>query len=139
MTIRQLREPCWVITPRLSDEDGDPCYGTRAKALTAIREAWDMDRDWTFDDQLRVRWREFRFRMSRWRPGAPRPRQPGTRCWLVQCDGECETVLDTEDEGCIFHHGSAIEAGKTVASYGWVYSADGRFVFCEEDAPEGAE
>ena len=22
------------------------------------------------------------------------------RCWVVQCDGECEMVIDTEDEGC---------------------------------------
>jgi hypothetical protein len=138
MTIHQLGAPCWTVIPRLSDEDGDPCYGSRAEALTAIREAWDMDRDWTFDDRLRVWWREFRFRVSRLRPGAPRPRRTAGRCWLVQCDGECETVLDTEDEGVTFHHRSAAEAAKTVASYEWVYSADGRSVFCEEDAPEDA-
>jgi len=137
MTIHQLREPCWALQPKLPREDGDPHYGTRRKALAAIREAWDEDRDWTFDDQLRVRWREFRFRLSRLRPGAPRPRQVPGRCWIVQCDGECEIVLDDEDEGCVFHHGTRAAAERTMANYDFVYAGD--LVFCEDDAPQGAE
>jgi hypothetical protein len=122
MTIHQLREPCWTITPRLSDEDGDPCYDTRADALADIREAWDTDREHArglvATALERAWWREFCWRLSRLRPGAPKPRQAG-RCWVAACDGECEMVLDEEDECCVFHHGSAAEAGKTVASY-WV-------------------
>lgn len=139
MTIHQLKSPCWAIIPGLPREDGDPCYDTRAGALADIREVWDEDRR---DAQGLVSaalekawWREFRWLLSRLRPGAPRPRQSATRCWVVQCDGECEMVLDEEDEGYTFHHGSAAEAGKTVASYDWAYSTDGRFVFCEECAP----
>jgi hypothetical protein len=141
MTVHQLRGPCWTVTPRLSDEDGDPCYDARADALADIRDAWDTDREHArglvATALERAWWREFCWRLSRLRPCAPKPRQAG-RCWVAQCDGECEMVLDEEDECCVFHHGSAAEAAKTVASYGWVYSADGRFVFCEEDAPEDA-
>ena len=133
MTIRQLKEPCWAIRPPLPREDGDPCYDSRAEALAAIREAWDEDRDWAFDDQLRVRWREFLYRLSRLRPGAPRPRRLAGRCWVVQCDGECETILDTEDEGCVYHHHSRAAAMDTVKAYDWRYAGDR--VFCEEDAP----
>ena len=143
MTIHQLKESCWAITPRLSDEDGDPCYGTRAEALTDIREAWDTDRahvrGLVATALEKAWWQEFRWLLSRLRPGAPRPRQAAVRCWTVQCDGECEAVLDEEDEGYVFHHDSAAKARRTVASYGWVYSADGRSVFCEEDAPEDGQ
>ena len=114
-------------------EQGDPCYDTRAKALAAVREAWDEDRDWTFDDRLRVRWREFRFRLSRLRPGAPRPRRLPVCCWVVQCDGECETTLDTEDEGYVYHHHSFAAALGTVRAYEWKQAGDR--VFCEKDAP----
>jgi hypothetical protein len=142
MTIHQLADPCWTIVPKLPVEDGGPCYGTRAGALAAIREAWDEDRERVRGlaaTVLEEGWRrEFRWLLSRLRPGAPRPRQMPARCWVVQCDGECEMVLDEEDECCVYHHRSAAEAASTVASCEWVYSADGRLVFCEEDAPEDA-
>jgi hypothetical protein len=142
MSIHQLANPCWTVAPRLPREDGDPCYDTRAEALGEIREAWDEDRAGALGLVAtaleRPWWREVCWQLSRLRPGAPRPRQMPAGCWVVQCDGECEYVLDDEDEGCTFHHGSAAEARKTVASYEWVYSADGRFVFCEECAPADA-
>jgi len=138
MTIHQLPAPCWVIRPQLPRDD-DNHYDTRADALKAIRRDWDEDRDWTSDDQLRARWREFLYRLSRLRLDSPRPRRHDYRCWVVQCDGDCELVLDTEGEDYVYHHGSAAEARKTVASYEWVYSPDGRMVFCHEDAPEDGE
>jgi len=58
-------------------------------------------------------------------------------CWVVRCDGECEMVLDTEDEGYIFHHDSRADAERTAAGYHWASGDDGR-VFCEEDAPADA-
>lgn len=137
MTIHQLKDPCWTIRPKLPRAAGDECYGARAGALKAIREAWDEDRDWTFDDQLRVRWREFLYRLSRLRPGAPRPRQSGVRCWVVQCDGECEVTLDTEDEGYVFHHASFAKAESTARAYEWRHVGD--LVFCETDAPADGE
>lgn len=138
--IRQLKEPCWEITPRLPSEDHDPHYDTRAEALAAIRETWDEDRN----DHLgltgvaleRPWWREFRFRLSRLRPGAPRPRELPA-CWVVQCDGDCEQVID-EEECWTVHHGSRREAEETVASWQWTYSGDGRSVFCPDDQPEDA-
>jgi len=140
MTIHQLPAPCWVISPRLPREDGDPHYDSRAKALAAIREAWDEeDRDWTPGDRPRVRWQEFLFRLSRLRRGAPRPRESGYRCWVVQDDGECEQVLDEHDEGYIIHHGSHQEAVQTAADYDWTHSADGRFVYCPCGPREDSE
>ena len=139
MTIHQLPDRCWAVTPRLPREDGDPHYDTRAEALTAIREAWDFDRDWAFDDQLRVRWREFRFRLSRLRPGAPRPRQHDDRCWVVQDDGDCGQVIDEEDEGYIVHCDSRRAAEDLARSWEWAYSADGRSVYCPCCSPEDAE
>jgi len=143
VTIHQLPAPCWVITPRPPREDHDPHYDSRAEALTAIREAWDEDREWTrglvATALEREWWREARFRLSRLRPGAPRPREIGTRCWAVQCDGDCGYVIDEEDEGYTVHHKSRTEAEETIADYEWVYSADGCLVFCADDAPEDAE
>ena len=139
MTIHQLKASCWTISPRLPREDQDPHYDSRAEALTAIREAWDFDRDWAFDDRLRVRWREFRFRLSRLRPGVPRPRRHDDRCWVVQDDGGCEQVLDEEGEGCIIHHGSRQEAERTAAEWDWAYSADGRFIYCPCEPREDSE
>lgn len=139
MTVHQLPAPCWVITPRLPRDDGDPHYDDRAKALAVIHQAWDED-DWTPDAWWTKRLPGFRFRLSRLRPGAPRPRQSGTRCWAVQCDGECGYVIDEEDEGYTVHHSSLTEAHETVvAEYEWAYSADGRLVFCADDAPDDAE
>jgi hypothetical protein len=64
---------------------------------------------------------------------ATKPRQLDAPCWVVQCDGECETVLDTEDEGYVFHHLTRADAAETVAAYEWRYA--GTMVFCEDDAP----
>lgn len=139
MTIHQLKDRCWELRPPLSGDDREPHYDSRAEALAAVREAWDDDRDWRFDDQLRVRWRELRFRLSRLRPGASRPRQAPAHCWVVQCDGDCEQVIDEEEEGYTVHHESRQAAGETVRAWKWAYSADGRMVFCEEDAPADGE
>jgi len=143
MTVHQLPAPCWVITPRLPREDHDPHYDTKAEALTAIREAWDEDREWTrglVATAIEREWRrEARFRLSRLRPAAPRPRKRAAPCWLVQCDGECEMVIDEEDECYVVHHKSRAEAEETVAEYQWTYSADLRLVFCGEDPPKDGQ
>jgi hypothetical protein len=138
MTVHQLPAPCWVITPRLPRDDGDPHYDDRAKALAVIHQAWDED-DWTPDAWWTKRLPGFRFRLSRLRLGVPRPRLLGTRCWAVQCDGECGTVIDEDDEGYVIHHKLPADAAETVAACEWVYSADGRLVFCADDAPEDGQ
>lgn len=115
MTIRQLKGRCWELDPLPSDAERYGHYDSRADAMRAIREA---KRD---DDFFNP---------------ATKPRRLDAPCWVVQCDGECETIIDLEDEGWIVHHESAVAAGETADAWRWVYSADARFVFCEEDAPE---
>ena len=67
-----------------------------------------------------------------------KPVQLGCRCWVVQCDGECEQVIDQEGECWIIHHDSRHGAEDTVASWRWMYSADGCSVFCPDDRTEDA-
>jgi hypothetical protein len=137
MTVYQLPHLCWTVIPEppRGCNGSDPHYDTRAEALVAIRETWDEDRDWIFDDRLRVWWREFRWLLSRCRPGRPKPRRLGTPCWLVRCDG-CEEHIDEQDEGYIAHCTSRRDAEETMAAWEWSYRGD--LVFCPEDAPEGA-
>jgi hypothetical protein len=61
-----------------------------------------------------------------------------SRCWVVECDGECEQVLDEEGEGVVYHHESFEEAAKTAAGHGFRLGP-GPAAWCEEDAPENAE
>ena len=116
MTIRQLKEPCWVLDPELpgDDEGRHAHYDGRADALRAVKES----KEYGYDDLKSA------------------PRQLEGRCWVVQCDGECEQVIDQEDEGWTIHHSSPQGAEGTVVSWRWVYSPDGRLVFCPECAPE---
>lgn len=63
-------------------------------------------------------------------------------CWLVQCDGECEYVIDEEDEGIIFHHDTRAEASETVRLWEWALvpgTLGGELAYCPEDRPEDAE
>jgi hypothetical protein len=143
MTIHELKAPCWAVSPPLPRDDGDPHYDTRDEALAAIREAWDEDRErvrgLVATALERAWWREFRFRLSRWRPGAPRPRPLPACCWVVQDDGDCGQVIDEEDEGYAVHCASRRAAEDLARSYEWAYSADGRFVYCPCCAPEDSE
>ncbi len=115
MTIHQLPERCWELQPP-TDDERSPHYDTEAAALEALKEDREND-DQPYADTKPVRL------------DAP--------CWVVQCDGECETVLDTEDEGYVFHHDSRAEAERTAAGYHMAFGDDGR-VFCEDDTPAGA-
>ncbi len=115
MTIHQLPGRCWELQPP-TDDERSPHYGTEAAALEALKEDRENDEQPYADTK---------------------PVQLGSPCWLVQCDGECETVLDEEDEGYIFHHDSRADAERTAAGYHFASDDDGR-VFCEEDAPESA-
>ena len=115
MSIRELPHRCWELQPP-TDDERSPHYDTEAGALAALAE----DREDHGEPYLDTR-----------------PVQLEAPCWAVQCDGECETVLDEEDEGYIFHHDSRADAAQTAAGYDWAFDADGR-VFCEEDAPGDA-
>lgn len=116
MTIHQLKEPCWELQPP-TDDERRPHFTTEAAALEALKE----DRE--NDDQPYA---------------STRPVLLGAPCWLVRCDGDCEQVIDEEDEGYVIHHESRVAAEGTVASWRWAYSADGRSVFCPDDRPADA-
>ena len=115
MTIYQLPHRCWELQPPTDDERGTH-YDTEASALEALAEDRENHEE-PYADTMAV--------------------QLADPCWAVQCDGECETVLDEEDEGYIFHHDSRADAERTAAGYHFASDDDGR-VFCEEDAPESA-
>jgi hypothetical protein len=114
VTIHQLEKPCWILDPNLATE-GEPHYPDEASAISALREAKEENPDLTIIT-----------------------RPLGDRCWVVQCDGDCEQVIDEEDEGYVFHHGSRAEAEETIRQWHFVYGA-GDLVYCETDRPEGAE
>jgi hypothetical protein len=116
MTIHQLPDRCWATDPASLDGDDErqPHYDSEADALREIKDAREENPELT-----------------------AAARQLDAPCWVVQCDGECEVVLDTEDEGYVYHHETRAEAEQTVSSYDWAFSSDGR-VFCEEDAPADA-
>lgn len=121
MTIHQLKDRCWHLRPR-PDDERDPHYDSWKDADEALREL----REEAGPDPLDLAAIESVHAMQLDGP-----------CWVVQCDGECEMVLDTEDEGYTYHHGSLDEAMGTVKAYEWRYVADK--VFCEQDAPADAE
>ena len=116
MTIHQLKDPCWELHPPLPGYDRECHYDTKAEARKALREALDED--------IGVN-------------PATRPRQLPGRCWVIQCDGECEQHIDEEDECYISHCETPALAGEVVAAWRWKTTGD--LVFCETDAPETAE
>ena len=109
MSIRQLSYRCWELDDP-SNGEGKRHLKDKTEADEAVKELCDEH------------------------PGATASmRLLDAPCWLVQCDGECEQVIDEEGDGYAFHHGSAFEALDTARSRGWVRrDADG--VFCTEDA-----
>lgn len=111
MTIHQLKDRCWELRPP-ADDERCPHFDSEAAALDALKD----DRG---DDPEAY--------------AATKPVRLDAPCWMVQCDGECETVLDEEGEGYVFHHDSRTEAEETMACYDFRYVGD--LVFCEEDAP----
>jgi hypothetical protein len=111
MSIQQLKDRCWELTDPA--DDGTPHYPGKAAAEAALKELRELNADTT-----------------------AAIRQLESACWIVQCDGGCEYVLDEEDE-YIFHHESIADALETVRASEWRTVGDS--VFCPEDAPDGAE
>lgn len=114
MAIHQLKSPCWELQDPA--DDLTPHFDNAVSALARLAELKEDD------------------------PGT-RATVAGLdcRCWLVQCDGECEQLIDEEDEGYIVHCESLQAAGELAKAWSWAYSADGRLIFCEADWPEDAE
>ena len=115
MTIYQAKERCWELQPP-TDDERHPHYHTELEARQALEEDRENDEQPYADTK---------------------PVQLDGPCWAVQCDGECETILDEEDEGYIFHRDSRADAERTAAGYHFAADDSGR-VFCGEDAPKSA-
>ena len=115
MTIHQLPDRCWELQPP-TDDERRPHFDTEAEALDALKEDREGDAG-AYPDT--------------------KPVQMESPCWVVQCDGQCETVIDEEDECYAFHHESRAEAEETVAAWRWRVAAD--LVYCGEDAPDDSE
>ncbi len=119
ITIHQLEDRCGDPRPPLDDER-ERHYDTEAEALADLKEARDDADD------------------AEAHPGTKAVQTDGP-CWLVRCDGDCEQAIDEEDECYIVHCESRQAAEDLAATWKWAYSADGRLVFCESDAPDGGE
>ena len=112
MTIHQLKDRCWELFPPLPGYDRESHYDTRAEARKALREALDEDCGVN---------------------PATSARQLEDRCWVIQCDGECEMHIDEEDECYISHCETPALAQEVVAAWHWRIAGD--LVFCPADAP----
>lgn len=114
MTIHQLKSPCW----ELQDPAGDrtPHYDDEASAAAELAS---LRKD-TPDTGAKVR-------------------QLAAPCWLIRCDGECDQLIDEEDECYIVHCESRQAAGELARAWKWAYSGDGRLIFCKADAPADGE
>jgi hypothetical protein len=117
MSIRQLPSCCYAFTDPA--EDGERHYPDLQDASAELIEA---------------------------RKGNPETTAAVTRldyrCWVVQCDGECEQTLDEEDEGIVYHHDSPEAAGKTAGVFKFRLApgpSGETLAYCETDAPGGAE
>jgi hypothetical protein len=115
MAIEQLPAPCWYAKYDGGGDQNDTHYETETGAQEACNE---IRGGYGPGEQPAVETGRF-----------PAP------CWTAQCDGDCEFVLDTEDEGIICHCSSRTEAEGICAGYDWIVTRDGQ-VFCPEDAPE---
>ena len=118
MSIHQLDFRCWVLDDPSQDE-GERHFKDAAGVNAALSGAREDD------------------------PGTKASaRQLDAPCWLVQCDGDCEQVIDEYDEGYVYHHESRAEAEKTVRIWEWTLvpgTLGGELAYCHEDRPEDAE
>jgi hypothetical protein len=116
VTIHQLPERCWVTDPAIPGSCDEPHYDSGDEAGTAIAVAREDD------------------------PGLKATvRQLDAPCWLVQCDGDCETTLDEEGECFVMHFDSRQDAETSMASYDWTVTAGpisgDDLVYCDGDRP----
>lgn len=117
MTIHQLKDRCWELQPP-ADDDRQSHYHTEADAMQALTEDRDGDPE-AYPDT--------------------KPVLLDVPCWLVECDGECETALDSEGDGYTFHCPSRQDAEAAARAYDWVVTAGpvsgDELAYCPEDRP----
>jgi hypothetical protein len=142
MTIRQLKEPCWVLdpSPYPDDDCGEPHYPAEAEAAKGLRELRE-DRVDDYPERLAAAM-------------AAAVKREESPCWVAECDADgCgERYEDPEDGGS--HFPDAKTLGEWMAPDGWTYRggdadefwpAPGAWtrlhageVFCPGCSPEGA-
>lgn len=118
MSIRQLDYCCWELSDP-GDEDDKRHLKDKARADTEIKEAVERNPESKASVTLLA-----------------------SPCWIVQCDGDCDVVIDQEGEGYTVHHEAAAEAQDTARSWEWAVMPGefgGQAVYCPEDKPDDAE
>jgi hypothetical protein len=119
MPVEQAKDRCWILSPRgrragMPDER-DPDFWHWLSAAAARKQLRD-----TQDD----------------RGLALEATQLAEPCWQVRCDGNCQSVLD-EDNEYPYCFPTAARALSCARAAGWRETGDGQ-IFCEPDAPEEA-
>jgi hypothetical protein len=113
MTIHQLREPCFELSPRPWDDGFNPHYATpdeAADALSGMREERDPS---DLADLAKV---------------APEVNPAG--CWVGECDG-CGDVFTDEETGAN-HYETSAELDAAMPASGWVYQGGDQEEFWPE-------
>ena len=120
MSIHQFAHRCWELSDP-ADDDRTRHFEEQSAADEAIRELRDENPDTTASVH-----------------------QLDAPCWVVECDGGCETALDEEGECWTFHCPSRAMAEQLAADFEWVIKPDPDsavtvLAYCPEDAPEGGQ
>ena len=112
MTIRQLKEPCWVLDPSpYDDEYGEPHYKTRAEADDALRELRE-ERGPSPEDLAELE--------------PVKVQALAGPCWVAECDapdgpdGICGEQYSDEDYGGN-HFTTPEEVIGRIGEDGWTY------------------
>ena len=108
MTIRQLKDRCWVLdpSPYADDDYGTPHYSSEEKAAEALRELRE-EREPDPEDLARLK--------------GVAPKREDSPCWVAECDspGCEETYEDGEYGGSHFADAKTLE--EWMAPEGWTY------------------
>jgi hypothetical protein len=126
VTIRQLREPCWVLDPSpYEDDPAEAHYKTWHDADEALREL----RDERGPDPADLAALE-----------PVRPARGDGGCWVAECYGQCEELFGTDDTP-VLHASTRADLLGAMSSYGWV-TVTGELpgeelAYCDADLPAG--
>lgn len=100
MSIFQLGHRCWELDFPGSEDDKQH-FDSEAAAVAAVKAAVESH------------------------PGCEvSARQRDTACWLVRCDGDCDALIDEEDEGYVHHYLSRHAAEVSACDWHWVLVPD---------------
>ena len=109
MTIRQLKEPCWVLdpSPYADDDYGEPHYPAEEKAAKGLADLIGERAD-DYPERLAA-------------AKAARVKQEDGPCWVAECDSPgCDEGYE-DDECGGSHFPDAKTLGEWMAPDGWTY------------------